>query len=75
MDVIRKVFTAALQTTETAGDLIEITLKSGAVHRICYPIVIGDDDLTFSSQGVPATRVTVAWSEVATVGTVKNLTF
>ena len=46
--------------------------RLGGVH---YPIVVGDGDLTFSSQGVPATRVTVKWSEVAAVGTVKNLTF
>jgi hypothetical protein len=75
MDEIRRAFTASLHAAQAAGDLIEITLKNGAVHQLHPPIVVGESDIAFSSGDVPANRINVKWNEVAAVGKVKNLTF
>lgn len=37
MDEIRRAFTASLHAAQAAGDLIEITLKNGAVHQLHPP--------------------------------------
>jgi hypothetical protein len=75
MERIRDVFSASLHAADAAGDLIDITLKSGAVHQLHHPIVVSDSDIAFSSGGVSPTRISVKWNEIAKVGKVKNLIF